>query len=159
MNGGGKKFEVCCKLFDHFVCVCFFPAQNVNPMMGGSSVAQGRGGPQTQVPPQPNLRNQVPPPILPSQVTHTHSFFFSSSFHSDTLASTAHYVFKKNWNFLWTIWWWCILCLWAKLWQTPMLVQKKLNSSCHYLDIWFTMLNCFLIIVRYLLKFRSFRRV
>nr|XP_040046309.1 trinucleotide repeat-containing gene 6A protein-like isoform X2 [Gasterosteus aculeatus aculeatus] len=42
--------------------------QNVNPMMGGSSVAQGRGGPQSQIPPQPNLRNQVPPPILPSQV-------------------------------------------------------------------------------------------
>uniref|UniRef100_UPI0037E9A14E trinucleotide repeat-containing gene 6A protein-like isoform X1 n=2 Tax=Semicossyphus pulcher TaxID=241346 RepID=UPI0037E9A14E len=42
--------------------------KNVNPMMGGSSVAQGRGGPQSQVPPQPNLRNQVPPPILPSQV-------------------------------------------------------------------------------------------
>lgn len=41
-------------------------------MMGGSSVAQGRGGPQSQVPPQPNLRNQVPPPILPSQVAHTH---------------------------------------------------------------------------------------
>uniref|UniRef100_A0A674N838 Trinucleotide repeat containing adaptor 6A n=1 Tax=Takifugu rubripes TaxID=31033 RepID=A0A674N838_TAKRU len=42
--------------------------RNVNPMMGGSSVAQGRGGPHSQVPPQPNLRNQVPPPILPSQV-------------------------------------------------------------------------------------------
>ncbi|XP_068605700.1 trinucleotide repeat-containing gene 6A protein-like [Brachionichthys hirsutus] len=42
--------------------------QNVNPMMGGSSIAQGRGGPQSQVPPQPNIRNQVPPPILPSQV-------------------------------------------------------------------------------------------
>ncbi|CAJ1076430.1 trinucleotide repeat-containing gene 6A protein isoform X1 [Xyrichtys novacula] len=42
--------------------------KNVNPLMGGSSVAQGRGGPQSQVPPQPNLRNQVPPPILPSQV-------------------------------------------------------------------------------------------
>ncbi|XP_034395185.1 trinucleotide repeat-containing gene 6A protein-like isoform X2 [Cyclopterus lumpus] len=42
--------------------------KNVNPMIGGSSVAQGRGGPQSQVPPQPNLRNQVPPPILPSQV-------------------------------------------------------------------------------------------
>lgn len=39
-------------------------------MMGGSSVAQGRGGPQSQVPLQPNLRNQVPPPILPSQVAH-----------------------------------------------------------------------------------------
>lgn len=39
-------------------------------MMGGSSVAQGRGGPQSQVPLQPNLRNQVPPPILPSQVEH-----------------------------------------------------------------------------------------
>ncbi|KAM9746324.1 trinucleotide repeat-containing gene 6A protein-like isoform 3-T4 [Menidia menidia] len=42
--------------------------KNVNPMMGGSSVAQGRGGPQSQAPPQPNFRNQVPPPILPSQV-------------------------------------------------------------------------------------------
>ncbi|XP_078141021.1 trinucleotide repeat-containing gene 6A protein-like isoform X2 [Centroberyx gerrardi] len=42
--------------------------KNVNPMLGGSSIAQGRGGPQPQVPPQPNLRNQVPPPILPSQV-------------------------------------------------------------------------------------------
>ncbi|XP_038136264.1 trinucleotide repeat-containing gene 6A protein-like isoform X1 [Cyprinodon tularosa] len=41
--------------------------QNVNPMLGGGSVAQGRGGPQSQ-PPQPNLRNQVPPTILPSQV-------------------------------------------------------------------------------------------
>ncbi|XP_047214711.1 trinucleotide repeat-containing gene 6A protein-like isoform X2 [Girardinichthys multiradiatus] len=40
--------------------------KNVNPMSGGSSVAQGRGGPQSQ--PQPNLRNQVPPTILPSQV-------------------------------------------------------------------------------------------
>uniref|UniRef100_A0A3Q1HCD4 TNRC6 PABC binding domain-containing protein n=1 Tax=Anabas testudineus TaxID=64144 RepID=A0A3Q1HCD4_ANATE len=42
--------------------------KNVNPMLGGSSVAQGRGGPQSQAPPQPSLRNQVPPPILPSQV-------------------------------------------------------------------------------------------
>ncbi|XP_054891166.1 trinucleotide repeat-containing gene 6A protein-like isoform X2 [Poeciliopsis prolifica] len=42
--------------------------KNVNPMLGGSSVAQGRGGPQSQPPPQPNLRNQVPPTILPSQV-------------------------------------------------------------------------------------------
>ncbi|XP_072298718.1 trinucleotide repeat-containing gene 6A protein-like isoform X2 [Eucyclogobius newberryi] len=42
--------------------------KNVKPLMGGSSIAQGRGGPQSQVPPQPNLRNQVPPPILPSQV-------------------------------------------------------------------------------------------
>uniref|UniRef100_A0A667WA86 Trinucleotide repeat containing adaptor 6A n=1 Tax=Myripristis murdjan TaxID=586833 RepID=A0A667WA86_9TELE len=42
--------------------------KNVNPMLGGSSIAQGRGGPQPQVPPQPNLRNQVPPPILSSQV-------------------------------------------------------------------------------------------
>ncbi|XP_026181997.1 trinucleotide repeat-containing gene 6A protein isoform X2 [Mastacembelus armatus] len=42
--------------------------KNVNPMLGGSSVAQGRGGPQSQVPSQPSLRNQVPPPILPSQV-------------------------------------------------------------------------------------------
>ncbi|XP_041854451.1 trinucleotide repeat-containing gene 6A protein-like [Melanotaenia boesemani] len=42
--------------------------KNVNSMLGGSSVAQGRGGPQSQPPPQPNLRNQVPPPILPSQV-------------------------------------------------------------------------------------------
>uniref|UniRef100_A0A8C6KJ98 Trinucleotide repeat containing adaptor 6A n=1 Tax=Nothobranchius furzeri TaxID=105023 RepID=A0A8C6KJ98_NOTFU len=30
--------------------------------------AQGRVGPQAQPPPQPSLRNQVPPPILPSQV-------------------------------------------------------------------------------------------
>lgn len=52
-------------------CVCVFPAQNVNPMLGGSSVAQGRSGPQSQAPPQPSLRNQVPPPILPSQVLHT----------------------------------------------------------------------------------------
>ena len=43
-----------------------FPPQNVNPMLGGNSVAQGRG---PQLPPQTNLRNQVPPPILPSQVT------------------------------------------------------------------------------------------
>ncbi|XP_022064225.1 trinucleotide repeat-containing gene 6A protein isoform X2 [Acanthochromis polyacanthus] len=43
--------------------------KNVNPMLGGSSVAQGRGGPQSQPPPQPNLRNQVPPPILSSQVS------------------------------------------------------------------------------------------
>lgn len=42
--------------------------KNVNSMMSGSSIAQGRGGPQSQVLPQPNLRNQVPPPILPSQV-------------------------------------------------------------------------------------------
>ncbi|KAM8824943.1 LOW QUALITY PROTEIN: trinucleotide repeat-containing gene 6A protein-like [Synchiropus picturatus] len=41
--------------------------QNVNLMLSGSSVAQGRG-PQSQVPSQPNFRNQVPPPILPSQV-------------------------------------------------------------------------------------------
>ncbi|KAJ3600479.1 hypothetical protein NHX12_031460 [Muraenolepis orangiensis] len=40
--------------------------KNVNPMLGGNSVAQGRGG--AQLPPPPNLRNQVPPPILPSQV-------------------------------------------------------------------------------------------
>ncbi|KAF7220840.1 trinucleotide repeat-containing gene 6A protein isoform X1 [Nothobranchius furzeri] len=42
--------------------------QNVNPLLGSSSVAQGRVGPQAQPPPQPSLRNQVPPPILPSQV-------------------------------------------------------------------------------------------
>lgn len=42
--------------------------KNVNPMLGGNTVAQGRGGPQSQPPPQPNLRNQVPPPILPAQV-------------------------------------------------------------------------------------------
>uniref|UniRef100_A0AAX7SJR4 TNRC6 PABC binding domain-containing protein n=1 Tax=Astatotilapia calliptera TaxID=8154 RepID=A0AAX7SJR4_ASTCA len=41
---------------------------NVNPMLGGNTVAQGRGGPQSQPPPQPSLRNQVPPPILPAQV-------------------------------------------------------------------------------------------
>ncbi|XP_020775608.2 trinucleotide repeat-containing gene 6A protein isoform X1 [Boleophthalmus pectinirostris] len=42
--------------------------KNVKSLMGGSSVAQGRGGPHAQVPPQHSLRNQVPPPILPSQV-------------------------------------------------------------------------------------------
>ncbi|XP_068192050.1 trinucleotide repeat-containing gene 6A protein-like isoform X2 [Antennarius striatus] len=42
--------------------------KNVNPVMVGNSIAQGRGGPQSQTPPQPNIRNQVPPPILPSQV-------------------------------------------------------------------------------------------
>ncbi|XP_067332253.1 trinucleotide repeat-containing gene 6A protein-like isoform X1 [Channa argus] len=42
--------------------------QNVNPMLGGNSVAQGRGGPQSQPPPHPSLRNQVPQPILPTQV-------------------------------------------------------------------------------------------
>ncbi|XP_077590011.1 trinucleotide repeat-containing gene 6A protein-like isoform X2 [Stigmatopora nigra] len=41
--------------------------QNVNPMLGGSSLAQGRGGLQSQLP-HPNFRNQVPPPIMPSQV-------------------------------------------------------------------------------------------
>ncbi|CAL9693829.1 unnamed protein product [Knipowitschia caucasica] len=41
--------------------------KNIKPLMGGSSIAQGRGGPQPQIPSQPNLRNQVPPPILPSQ--------------------------------------------------------------------------------------------
>ncbi|KAM9392795.1 trinucleotide repeat-containing gene 6A protein-like isoform 2-T3 [Pholidichthys leucotaenia] len=40
--------------------------KNVNPMLVSSSVAQGRGGPQTSL--QPNHRNQVPPPILPAQV-------------------------------------------------------------------------------------------
>lgn len=39
-------------------------------MLGGNTVAQGRGGPQSQPPPQPSLRNQVPPPILPAQVPH-----------------------------------------------------------------------------------------
>lgn len=65
-----------CKLFERVYACFVFPAQNVNPMMGGSSVAQGRGGPQSQVPPQPNLRNQVPPPILPSQVMHTKHYYF-----------------------------------------------------------------------------------
>ncbi|XP_077412406.1 trinucleotide repeat-containing gene 6A protein-like isoform X1 [Vanacampus margaritifer] len=41
--------------------------QNVNPMLSGSSLAQGRGGLQSQLP-HPNFRNQVPPPIMPSQV-------------------------------------------------------------------------------------------
>lgn len=61
-------------------------------MMGGSSVAQGRGGPQSQVPPQPNLRNQVPPPILPSQVAQIHKTLYIFSGHSDTIACTAYYV-------------------------------------------------------------------
>ena len=69
LNGKPQSFLSVLQFFWLFLCVCVFPTQNVNPMMGGSSVAQGRGGPQSQVPPQPNLRNQVPPPILPSQVT------------------------------------------------------------------------------------------
>ncbi|XP_061557520.1 trinucleotide repeat-containing gene 6A protein-like isoform X3 [Phycodurus eques] len=44
--------------------------KNVNPMLGGSSLAQGRGGLQSQLP-HPNFRNQVPPPIMPSQVPPT----------------------------------------------------------------------------------------
>uniref|UniRef100_A0A3B4AD55 Uncharacterized protein n=1 Tax=Periophthalmus magnuspinnatus TaxID=409849 RepID=A0A3B4AD55_9GOBI len=44
--------------------------KNVKSLVGGISVAQGRGGPQSQVPPQHSLRNQVPAPILPSQVAH-----------------------------------------------------------------------------------------
>lgn len=56
-------------------------------MMGGSSVAQGRGGPHSQVPPQPNLRNQVPPPILPSQVEQLHICFEG---HPEPTACGAH---------------------------------------------------------------------
>lgn len=59
------SFEVRVTLFNHNDVSSL---QNVNPMLGGSSTAQGRGGPQSQPPHQPSLRNQVPPPILPSQV-------------------------------------------------------------------------------------------
>lgn len=58
-------------------------------MMGGSSIAQGRGGPQSQVPPQPNLRNQVPPPILPSQVAHTRIRLKNNV---DIKANVKHYI-------------------------------------------------------------------